>query len=207
MIAHTEVEMAGFLCIEIGVLADLCLRSIILNDPEHELRLDKDMYKVIYGYSILVGIWLALCQNHWGKAGQLACGILAAYLLVSSITDWQTCEVYDFLHIIGAVAAVIVFFLQPPTKDALISLAVYWFLQQFLFSRMYGAADAMAFFVCALFESVYGHGLLTYLFHMGTAFLVLGVVQAVKHNVNRRGNLKKPVPFLPYIAVTVWIFL
>ena len=207
MITYIEVGMAGVLCMEIGGLADLCMRNIILRDPDHGLRLDKDMYRMIYGYSILVGIWLALCQNHWGKTGQLACGVLAAYLLVSSITDWQTCEVYDFLHIMGALAAVAVFCRQPPTKDVLISLAVYWLLQHFLFSRMYGEADAMAFLVCALFESVHGYGLLTYLLHMGTAFLVLGAVQAVKHNINRRGNLKKPVPFLPYIALTVWVFL
>lgn len=206
-IGYTEVEMAGILCVEIGVLTDLCLRNIMINDPGHRLWLNKGTYRFIYGYSILVGIWLALCQNRWGMGGQLACGVLAAYLLVSSITDFQTCEVYDFLHILGALAALAVFFQRPPTKDTLISLLVYWLLQHFLFSKMYGEADAMAFLVCALFESVYGFGLLTYLFHMGAAFIVLAIVQAVRHNINRHGNLKQPVPFLPYIALTVWIFL
>lgn len=199
--------MAGILCIEIGVLADLCLRTIIVNDPEHRLVLNKDMYRLIYGYSILVGIWISLFQTHWGIKGQLACGILAAYLLVASITDFQTCEVYDFLHVLGAIGAVAVFLQQPPTRAVIISLLIYWAIQHFIFMRMYGKADAMAFLVCALFESVYGQGLLTYLLHMGAAFVVLGIVQAGKHNINNRGNLKNPVPFLPYIAMTVWVFL
>lgn len=199
--------MAGILCIEIGVLADLCLRTIIVNDPEHQLQLNKDMYRLIYGYSILVGIWLSMFCRHWGVGGQLACGVLAAYLLVASVTDWQTYEVYDFLHVIGVMGAVVVFLQQPPTMAVFLSLLVYWVIQHFVFMRMYGKADAIAFLVCALFESVYGQGLLTYLLHMGTAFIVMGIVQASKHNINNWGNLKDPVPFLPYIAMTVWIFL
>ena len=80
-------------------------------------------------------------------------------------------------------------------------------LQFGLFMRMYGAADGMVFLVCALFESVYGDGLMTYLLHMAASFFLLAVVQIGKKNVNRAGNLKKPVAFVPYITASVWLFL
>ncbi len=47
----------------------------------------------------------------------------------------------------------------------------------------------------------------TLLLHMALAFIQLGVVQAFKRNINQKGNLKVPVPFLPYIACSLLWFL
>lgn len=81
------------------------------------------------------------------------------------------------------------------------------FLQRFLFDRFYGRADVYAFCACGLLESVFGIGLLGYLLHMAGAFLLLAVVQGVKRNIGTNGNLKRAVPFLPYIVFSFWIVL
>lgn len=44
---------------------------------------------------------------------------------------------------------------------------------------------------------------------MLVSFGILGMVQLLRHNINAKGNLKKPVPFIPYIALAfllLWIW-
>ena len=198
--------MIGVISLEIGVLADICLRMIIREDSGHCIIVDKMLYQKIMLYSLVTGIWIERILVHWNWYGQLACGVLASYLLVASIQDIQSREVYDFLHV-TALPAGLVFVVTEPSDEKLISLVVFVAVQMGIFMRMYGAGDGLAFLVCAVFESRFGRGMLTYLLHMGTAYILLGIVQGFKHNFNKRGNLRKPVPFLPYITVSVWLFL
>ena len=205
-IVMTRICMAGIVSLEIGVLADLCLRLIDKYDPEESVRTDDMLYYNILMYCTAAGSFIGLFLTRWEWYGQLMLGILAAYLLAASIQDMQTCMVCDFLHITAAVPGIVLVVLCP-SGERILSLVLFVIIQIGLFMRMYGVADGLAFCVCALFESRFGEGMLTYLLHMGLAFLVLGVVQGVGKNINKHGNLKKPVPFLPYIAATVWVFL
>lgn len=224
--------MTGIVCVEIGVLADLCLRMIQTHAPGDvrghekeysdvkELEINKEVYTGMLIYCLGAGSYIEIFLKHWNWYGQLACGIFGAYLLVASIQDLQSCQVYDFLHLLAAPVGLLVM-LVPPTGPGevvslgstqqilskLLSLLIFAGIQIGLFMRMYGAADGFVFMVCAVYESRFGEGLLTYLLHMGAAYLVLGVVQGFRRNINSRGNLKKPVPFVPYIAATVWLFL
>lgn len=198
--------MTGIICAEIGVLADMCLRIILRYAPEHQLVIDKKVYLGIMLYCITVGGFIGIFLTHWDWYGQLACGVLAAYLLVASIQDQQSCQVYDFLHLL-ALPPGVVFILSSPSGEKIGSLIMFAVIQLGVFMRMYGAADGIVFWVCAVYESRFGNGLLTYLLHMGAAYVVLGVVQGFRHNINKHGNLKTPVPFVPYIAATVWFFL
>ena len=198
--------MTGIISLEIGVLADSCLRMIIREDSQHSLTVDHKLYQKIMFYSLVVGSWIERCLLHWKWYGQLACGVLAAYLLVASIQDMRSKEVYDFLHAM-ALPAGLVFVAAEPSKDKLISLAVFAAVQLGIFMRMYGAGDGLTFLVCAVFESRFGNGMLTYLLHMGAAYVLLAIVQGLRHNINKRGNLYEPVPFIPYITATVWLFL
>ncbi len=198
--------MAGLFGMEIALLTCLYLFLIVKCNPEYQLSLDGRTWVFIGICSIIGGLGIACFLDRWGLGGQFSCGALAAYLLTASITDLQTCEVYDFLPALTAIIGIGLFWLSPK-EESMLSLLLYLGIQILLFMRMYGKADGYAFLVCALFESRFGHGLLTYLLHMGAAFLLLGIVQAVKGNINKNGNLRKPVPFVPYIAVTVWWFL
>ncbi len=198
--------MTGIVCLEIGILADCCLRVIQREDPRSRLMLCKEVYKKILFYCAAVGSWIEIFLRHWEWYGQLACGMLAAYLLVASIQDSQTLEVYDFLHIL-ALPAGAAFLVIAPSGEKLLSLVMFLVIQIGLFMRLYGAGDGLVFMVCAIYESRFGNGLATYLLHMAAAFIVLGVVQGFRRNINRKGNLKKPVAFVPYITATVWFFL
>ncbi len=199
-------KMTGIVCLEIGILADWCLRMIGREDFSSCLKIDKAVYKQMLFYCGAVGSWIEIILSYWEWYGQLACGVLAAYLLVASIQDSQTCEVYDFLHIL-AIPAGAVFIMAAPAGEKIISLVIFTVIQLGLFMRMYGAGDGLVFLVCAIYESRFGKGLSTYLLHMAAAFAVLSVVQGFRGNINKKGNLKKPVAFVPYIAATVWFFL
>ncbi len=198
--------MTGIVTLEIGVLADSCLRMIVREDLQNRLTVDRKLYRKLLSYCLVVGIWIERYLVHWNWYGQLACGVLAAYLLVASIQDAQSREVYDFLHMMTLPTGLI-FVVAEPSFDKLISLAVFAAVQLGIFMRMYGAGDGLTFLVCAVFESRFGEGLLTYLLHMATAFVLLGFVQGFRHNINRHGNLREPVPFIPYITASVWLFL
>lgn len=134
-------------------------------------------------------------------------GIFASYLLVASITDSQTCKVYDFLHPIGVIPGLFILILKNTGMDVWISLILFCLIQYFIFKKLYGWADGLGFIVCAIYESIRGGRMLTYLLHMTLAFIIFGTVQGIRHNINKKGNLKVPAPFFPYIAFTVWIFL
>lgn len=74
-------------------------------------------------------------------------------------------------------------------------------LQYLLFARMYGLADCHAFCSCAVLLAASGRGITSMLVHMLCSIVLLGLVQWAKGNVNKRGNLKEPVAFIPYITV------
>ncbi|MDR2042811.1 MAG: hypothetical protein LBQ15_00275 [Clostridium sp.] len=198
---------AFFLSAEIGLLADGCLRMILRYDPAQGLVRSNQVNKLILGYSLIIGWFLSLCLRDWGTVGRLGAGVLAAYLLVGSVTDLQTKEVYDFSHDVTAGIGIMLSCFLPFDKGSAVSLVVFCLLQKFLFAKMYGKADAKAFMVCALFESIGGGKMDTFLWHMLAAFAALAAVQAKRHNISSRGNLKQPVAFLPYIMLTVWPFL
>ena len=89
--------------------------------------------------------------------------------------------------------------------EALPGLLFFICLQQFLFSRMYGRADCHAFSVCALHLASLGVGLRGYLEQMLLAFLFLAIFQFFRKNIADNGNLKRPVPFLPYITLAFFL--
>ena len=88
-----------------------------------------------------------------------------------------------------------------------LSLFVFILLQEMFFSRMYGRADCHGFAACAVVGASFGMGLKQFLLHMLIAFGILGVVQSIRKNVDRKGNLKEAVPFIPYISVAFGVNL
>lgn len=134
-------------------------------------------------------------------------GVFASYLLVATITDVQTYEVYDFLHVIGAFPGIIILIKQGIGFSNWLGLLLFMAMQFFIFGRLYGLADCMGFCVCAIYICIRNPSTLTYLFHMALAFCILGIVQGARKNINKKGNLKEPVAFFPYITFSVWLFL
>ena len=55
--------------------------------------------------------------------------------------------------------------------------------------------------------SFYNAELLDYFVFMLFTYILLGIIQLFKKNVNKKGNLKIPVAFTPYIVATFLLFL
>jgi hypothetical protein len=176
-------------------------------DPAYNLPYAKWKKYVILGGALFTAVLSAFCLPEWNLWQRGEAVILSAYLICATVIDIQTKEVYDFLPYFGVIPGLLYLICIPPDIAIWIALLVYCVLQLFLFSRMYGMADAKAFCVCAVTISVGGGGFPAYLYHMSAAFLLLGVIQAIRHNISRKGNLKTPVAFLPYITSTIWVIL
>jgi len=97
--------------------------------------------------------------------------------------------------------------LQTFDTKRILGLILYLLLQEMWFCRFYGRADCHAFSYCAMVEYALGGNLLCYLMHMAMAFFLLFVVQGGRRNIDRNGNLKQSVAFLPYITISFLIFL
>lgn len=137
--------------------------------------------------------------------------IVAKCLLAAADMDLRTCTVYNYLWwLIGGVG-LFLFAVQAVMQGRqlykIADLVIFLLLQEFFFYKMYGRADCHGFAVCAVVGDSFGMGLREFLLHMLLAFGLLGMVQLIKKNVGTNGNLKKPVPFVPYLAVTFWVNL
>lgn len=144
--------------------------------------------------------------------------IIAVCLLAASIMDWKTCTVYNYIWwIMGGAVTVRLFTERLLAKrlemeigrneNVWLSVFLFILLQELFFCRMYGRADSHGFAACALVGGSLGMGMKEYLLHMLIAFGLLGVVQWMRGNIGRDGNLKKPVPFVPYLTVAFWLNL
>lgn len=176
-------------------------------DPQHGLRVEGETAGVLaLGCCIGAG-----CIRYYRNRGQTemweAYLVLAVYLTVCTVTDRQTCKTYDFLQWPTSVAGALLCLTRPLPTGAGVGLVLFALLQYFLFGRLYGQGDVMAFQICSLFLIGAGGDFQLLLTHMALAFAMLGAVQLFRHNIDRRGNLKVPVPFLPYIACSLIWFL
>lgn len=131
---------------------------------------------------------------------------IAVCFLAACVEDCRTCEVHNLLWWISGAAAGLLLLKSGISQSLLWELAAFCLFQIILFARMYGKADCYAFCVCAAAEASAGFGLQGYLIHMAIAFGILTVIQMLRRNINRKGNLKRAVPFLPYITVSFGLF-
>lgn len=135
--------------------------------------------------------------------------VIAACLLFACVTDCKTCQVYNFTWWISGTAAVLLLAAceNGVSLECAGGLGLFIILQLKFFSKLYGRADCYAFCVCATAEAAAGLRLAGFLAHMLGAFCLLAAVQGIRGNIDKRGNLKRPVPFLPYITLAFWALL
>lgn len=193
-----SLQMTGMLAV---------LQGIIRLDPQAGIKIDREAICILLAGSGTGAGYIVCCHSDGSAAVWIGYLVLALYLTVCAVTDRQTCMVYDFLQLPAAAAgaAMALRCSLPPESGA--GLIVFALLQYFVFMRMYGKGDGMAFQICGLYIVGGGGGLEILLLHMALAFGLLGIIQLFRRNLNKRGNLKVPVPFLSYIACTVLWFL
>lgn len=146
---------------------------------------------------------------------KLLWGCIGGSLLFACVTDSLICQVYNFTWWIFLAAALMLFLCRRSVLvesgamcfEAWRRLFAFVGVQLLLAGRIYGRADSYAFCACALAETAFGISVTGYLTHMLLAYLLLFAVQLFRRNLDRRGNLRRPVPFLPYITAAFWVTL
>ena len=141
---------------------------------------------------------------------RLLLSVVLGCLLFAGITDLVMCQAYNFVWWVSGIAAVGLLWQrwkETGKITGLSELLLFCALQLLLFVRLYGRADGYAFCVCAGAQTGLGMGMEAYFMHMTVAFILLIIVQAFRKNIGPRGRLKRPAPFLPYVAVGFLIVL
>ena len=132
-------------------------------------------------------------------------------MLAACIMDWKEQKVYRFIWLLAGTGAgifMVLHILQEQIKmQSMAELLFYLVLQQLWFGRFYGRADCHAFCVSAMWMWGLGLGLYDYVMHMLFVFMGLTLVQLIRRNIGRNGQLKKPVALIPYIAAALWVWV
>ena len=125
--------------------------------------------------------------------------LLSVFCLgLCAMTDYKTGYVYDGIVLSGFVFA-LTYGLWGGGTNKVTDWIVFCILQAILFRRMYGEGDVLVFLLTGTVYFVTGRGICEDLILMLLTILLLGIHQAYKRNINHKGNLKKPVPMVPYI--------
>lgn len=147
-----------------------------------------------------------VCSSH-GIEQELLLAVVAGCLIMASETDLESTYVYDYVWWLSNGACALLLIGAGRQLDELAVILFYCLLQECFFARFYGRGDCHAFSSCAVAAGGLGVGMLGFLLHMASAFGLLALVQAWRHNIGKDGNLLQPVAFLPYITVSFWICL
>lgn len=191
---------------------------LIINRWDAPLPMNRRRYLGVMGASAVEGMAVTLLTEGEPWQGRFLLSVIGGALLLASVTDLLLCQVYNFIWWPALCAALILLGQQwhlcrlyGLREDAfwerLCFLVLFVILQLMVFGRMYGRADSYAFCVCAAAGAARGMDGQGMLVHMLLAYGFLLLAQAFCRNIDRRGNLKRKVPFVPYIVMAFWIVL
>ena len=129
---------------------------------------------------------------------RLLLSVVVGCLLLASLTDAATCRVYNFVWWPAGAAALALFGCGGPEGFWLLirtvpEMLIFCTVQIRLFGKLYGRADCYAFCVCAAAEAGLGMKFGDFL------------IQACRKNISRKGQLKEPVAFVPYITAGFYL--
>lgn len=143
---------------------------------------------------------------------RLLLSLFIGCLLLACVIDLAICQVHNFVWWIAGSAGGLLLLERickaPKENGHLASeLIVFCVIQAVVFGRLYGRADCYAFCACAAMEAALGIGMKGFLVHMLFSYGLLAGKQAVQKNIGSDGNLRQPVPFLPYITAGMYLVL
>lgn len=166
---------------------------------------------IVTGASAEAGCIAMLCVKRCSVGEWLMWGIMGGSLLLACVTDRLLGQVYNFTWWIFLTATALLWCMRENPLwgsdmdcESLGWVMVYLGLQLLFAGCVYGRADSYAFCVCALAQTLLGIPAAGFLVHMSIAYALLFVVQLARRNIDGEGNLRKPVPFLPYITAAFW---
>ena len=173
-----------------------------------------------YAGPMLAGMCNCIRVMAGSDAGAVVCLVIFVMcLVVASVCDIRTHTVPDLIWWIAAAGILGLILMRYGGGEAnsdpgamkaasrLLEALFIIFIQERVMSRYYGRADSHAFSCCALYLAVCGSGLEAHVLHMSFSLVSLTLIQLLRHNINRRGRLKTPSPFIPYISVAFIVTL
>lgn len=169
-----------------------------------------EIVKKVLCFGSIISWGLLLVYPQGVMTEQICIIVLAVYLTVCTVTDIFFYQVYDLMQYPGVLGGCIWILLKEPQTALGGSLILFAGMQYFILIKKYGKADGMGYCICSLYLAGSGVDIEGYLYHMIISFSLLAVVQGIRGNITRKGNLKKAVALYPYIAVgfiIMWIFL
>ncbi|MCD7835109.1 MAG: hypothetical protein LUG83_00305 [Lachnospiraceae bacterium] len=170
------------------------------------------------GYLLLISAAASVCSTCVLSVGSvmekfdnitdiILMGILSGCILFASVMDMLSNKVYDFIWWLAAASELIIYIWHPVSVWGLVCLTLFFVIQEIFLVKLYGRADCHAFCICAVMESIFGMDITGFLMHMIFSFFLLSAAQYFAGNIDKKGNLKTPVPFVPYITMAFWINL
>lgn len=179
-------------------------------DEELQRCSKKRLWKNLNCYGGVISLSLVFVTPCFGGLEWVTLVLLGTYLLVCTVTDILLCQVYDIMQYLGVLGGVLWLFVQSPKPGIGFSLIFFALIQYLVLICMYGKADGMGFCICSLYLAGAGVDIEGYLYHMMVSFCLLALIQGVRGNISRKGNLKKVVALYPYISLgflIMWIFV
>lgn len=204
--------MVHFLAKVVGVVFLWMLETWILDGSVTEIP--RKLLGAI-AMSVLL-VWTETSRyQHWGPIYNewicLGNSCFYAGLLVATFSDIKEKQVLRIVWMICIFLLTIVLLFQKVGFCEWLCLAEFVFLQECICNHFYGQADAHSYICCVVYAMTNGFIeediMLAGLQLMIISFVLLAVLNLFMRNINRFGNLKQPVAFIPYIvvALNLWI--
>ena len=181
----------------------------IIEKWDSKMKIARSRWWLLFWCCVLCGNCAAQTGRHW-----LCVSVILGCLMTACVTDMLYYKVHNFLWwISGGAAGCMVLrlwiekFRDRDFYEGLCGLVLFLLLQFFLFAKMYGRADCYAFSVCAVAEFGLGMHIFEFLLHMIVAYVILFIIQLIRKNIAKSGNLKVSIAFIPYITASFLIFM
>ena len=196
----------------VGVMGSAAGILILLRQADEDLMkcCKERLWRNWLCYGVGISLTLSVGAAYFLGLKGIALLFLGVYLLVCTVTDVLLCQVYDVMQYVGILGGIIWLLVQKPGASIGFSVIFFALIQYAVLMHMYGKADGMGYCICSLYLAGAGVDIGGCLYNMIIGFCLLAVVQGVKGNISRKGNLKKTVALYPYISVgflMMWIFL
>ena len=187
----------------VGIMGSAAGILILLRQADEDLMkcCEERLWRNWLCYGVGISLTLSVGAAYFLGLKGIALLFLGVYLLVCTVTDVLLCQVYDVMQYVGILGGIIWLLVQKPGASIGFSIIFFALIQY---------VDGMGYCICSLYLAGAGVDIEGYLYHMFICFCLLAVVQGVKGNISRKGNLKKTVALYPYISVgflMMWIFL
>ncbi len=132
--------------------------------------------------------------------------LIQGLLFAAALMDIVYQQVYDLIWLgITSLGTVLIFMNQKWSVDTVLSLAIFFVIQEVLMRRVYGPADCHALCSLAVVLAGYGVTLLGFTSMLAVSFMLMIITELAKRNVGKNLRLKKEIPMIPYVTVGFWV--